>query len=180
MQTLKPSPVALPPVLIYAAALTCGVLAGMAAQVYLNGAGFDLAGLWESPFASGARQLRTAGPWWAIAGVAFVASGMTAAALSRLPPALAPLSPDALGCRRGHRARACADRTSQRRARGRGRRRQLGGEVGWACGRGGDGVAGCLCRGGGVARRAAPLSHWKADLHNSRLPHRPQLYSLGL
>jgi hypothetical protein len=52
----------------------------------LNGAGFDLAGLWESPFASGARQLRTAGPWWAIAGVAFVASGMTAAALSRLPP----------------------------------------------------------------------------------------------
>jgi hypothetical protein len=86
MQTLKPSPVALPPVLIYAAALTCGVLAGMALQVYLNDAGFDLAGLWENPFASGARQLRTAGPWWAIAGVAFVASGMTAAALSRLPP----------------------------------------------------------------------------------------------
>ena len=86
MQTLKPSPVALPPVLIYAAALTCGVLAGLAAQIYLNGAGFDLAGLWENPLASGARQLRTAGPWWAVAGVAFVASGMTAAALSRLPP----------------------------------------------------------------------------------------------
>jgi hypothetical protein len=82
MQTLKPSPVALPPVLIHAAALTCGILAAMALQIYLNGAGFNLAGLWES----GARELRTAGPWWAIAGVAFVASGMTAAALSRLPP----------------------------------------------------------------------------------------------
>jgi hypothetical protein len=86
MQTLKPSPVALPPALIYAAALTCGVLAGMALQVYLSSAGFDLAGLWENLFASGARQLRTAGPWWAIAGIAFVTSGITAAALSRLPP----------------------------------------------------------------------------------------------
>jgi hypothetical protein len=52
----------------------------------LSSAGFDLAGLWENLFASGARQLRTAGPWWAIAGIAFVTSGITAAALSRLPP----------------------------------------------------------------------------------------------
>jgi hypothetical protein len=86
MQTLKPSPVALPPALIYGAALTCGVLAALALQIYLSSAGFDLAGLWENLFASGARQLRTAGPWWAIAGIAFVTSGTTAAALSRLPP----------------------------------------------------------------------------------------------
>ena len=58
----------------------------MALQVYLSSAGFDLAGLWENLFASSARQLRTAGPWWAIAGVAFVTGGITAAALSRFPP----------------------------------------------------------------------------------------------
>jgi hypothetical protein len=86
MQTLKPSPVALPPALIYAAALTCGVVAALALQVYLSSAGFDPAALWENLFTSGARQLRTAGPWWAIAGVAFVTSGITAAALSRFPP----------------------------------------------------------------------------------------------
>jgi hypothetical protein len=105
MQTLKPSPVALPPALIYAAALTCGVLAALALQIYLSSAGFDLAGLWENLFASSARQLRTAGPWWAIAGVAFVTGGITAAALSRFP-ALAALSPAALGRRRDHPARA--------------------------------------------------------------------------
>src|SRR5262249_47595904 len=37
-------------------------------------------------FSSGTRDLRTTGPWWGIAGLAFVASGITAAALSRLPP----------------------------------------------------------------------------------------------
>ncbi len=47
MQTLKPSPVALPPALIYAAALTCGVLAALALQIYLSSAGFDLAGPWQ-------------------------------------------------------------------------------------------------------------------------------------
>jgi hypothetical protein len=88
MQTPRrePSPVALPPALIHAAALTCGVLAALALQVYLRSAGFELAGLWESFFAGGTRQLRTAGPWWAIAGVAFVTGGITAAALSRFPP----------------------------------------------------------------------------------------------
>jgi hypothetical protein len=80
------SPVALPPSLIYATAVTCGVLAALALQVYLRSAGFDLASLWENVFANGARQLRTAGPWWGIAGVAFVTGGVTAAALSRLAP----------------------------------------------------------------------------------------------
>ena len=57
----------LPPALIYAAALTCGVLAALALEVYLTGAGFDPANLWENFLSSGTRDLRTAGPWWGIA-----------------------------------------------------------------------------------------------------------------
>ena len=64
-------PLAQPPALIYAAALTCGVLASLALQLYLRGAGFDLASLWQNMFDTGTRQLRTTGPWWAIAGLAF-------------------------------------------------------------------------------------------------------------
>jgi len=72
--------------LIYATALTCGVFAALALEVYLASAGFDLASLWENFLSSGTRDLRTTGPWWGIAGLAFVAGGITAAALSRLPP----------------------------------------------------------------------------------------------
>jgi len=75
----------LPPILIYATALTCGVMAALALQIYLGRAGFDLVGLWESIFSARSLQLRAAGPWWAIAGLAFIVSGATAAALSRLP-----------------------------------------------------------------------------------------------
>jgi hypothetical protein len=82
----EPSSAALPPALIYATALTCGVFAALALEVYLTSAGFDLASLWENFLSSGTRDLRTTGPWWGIAGLAFVAGGITAAALSRLPP----------------------------------------------------------------------------------------------
>jgi hypothetical protein len=87
MQTTKPdlSPIALPRGLIYTTALTCGVLAALALQINLSRAGFDLVGLWANMFSTKAMQLRMAGPWWAIAGLAFVVSGATAAALSRLP-----------------------------------------------------------------------------------------------
>ena len=87
MQKTKPdlSPVALPRGLIYTTALTCGVLAALALQIYLTRSGYDLVGLWANAFSTKAMQLRTAGPWWAIAGVAFVVSGATAAALSLLP-----------------------------------------------------------------------------------------------
>jgi hypothetical protein len=78
------SGVPLPATLIYATALTCGMLAAIAVQIQLNRAGFDLIGLWQNLFSTRAMQLRTAGPWWAIAGLAFIVSGMTAAALSRL------------------------------------------------------------------------------------------------
>jgi hypothetical protein len=87
MQRPKPvlSDAALPPALIYSAAVLCGVLAALALQMLLSRAGFDLAAVWENLFATGARQLRTTGPWWATAGIAFIASGATAAALSRAP-----------------------------------------------------------------------------------------------
>jgi hypothetical protein len=88
MQSFKRDPAsdALPPALIYAAALTCGVLAALALEIYLTGAGFDPANLWENFLSSGTRDLRTAGPWWGIVALAFVVGGITAAALSRLPP----------------------------------------------------------------------------------------------
>ena len=72
-------------VLIYAGAVTCGVLAALAVQIYLSEAGFDLAAVWENLLSAGTRQLRTTGPWWALAGAAFVVSGATAAALDRFP-----------------------------------------------------------------------------------------------
>ena len=72
----------LPPALIFTTALTCGVLAALALQIYMSRIGFDVAPLWESLFAN-ARQLRTTGPWWATAGLAFAAGGAVAAALTR-------------------------------------------------------------------------------------------------
>ena len=74
----------LPATLVYGTALTCGLLAAIAVQIQLNRAGFDFVSLWQNLFSSGAMQLRTAGPWWAIAGTAFVVSGVVAAALSRV------------------------------------------------------------------------------------------------
>ena len=88
MQTPKRdiSAVALPPALIFTTALTCGVLAALALQIYLGQAGFDFAALWQNLLGAGTRQLRTSGPWWGIAGLAFATGGIVAAALSRLPP----------------------------------------------------------------------------------------------
>jgi hypothetical protein len=74
----------LPAVLVYTTALTCGIVAAIAVQIQLNRAGFDLIGPWQNLFSTRAMQLRTTGPWWAIAGCAFIVSGITAAALSRL------------------------------------------------------------------------------------------------
>ncbi len=76
----------LPPVLTYSAAITIGVLAALAVQIWLGRAGFDLVGLWREISSTKALRLGTAGPWWAMAGAAFVAAGAAAAALSRLPP----------------------------------------------------------------------------------------------
>jgi hypothetical protein len=67
----------LPRPLIYAAAMTCGVLAAMAVQILLSRAGVELA--------SNAPQLRSAGTWWLMVGSAFLVSAAVAGALSRLP-----------------------------------------------------------------------------------------------
>jgi len=75
----------LPGILIYSAAITVGVLAALAVQVWFTHAGYDPAGLWRGLFSSRSLQLRAAGPLWVMAGASFVASGATAAALSRLP-----------------------------------------------------------------------------------------------
>jgi len=148
MQSLKrdPSSDALPPALIYAAALTFGVLAALALEIYLTGAGFDPANLWENFLSSGTRDLRTAGPWWGIVALAFVVGGITAAALSRLPPPW-------------HRYRLLRwvaagvilllleDIThSGCRAPGRGGRCERGGSLDCAVRRSADGLAGSLCR----------------------------------
>jgi hypothetical protein len=77
------SDVPLPATLVYTTAMTCGVLAAIAVQLQLNRSGFDLIGLWKNLSSARAMQLRTAGPWWAIAGLAFIVGGITAAALSR-------------------------------------------------------------------------------------------------
>ncbi len=79
------SGIELPRVLIYAVALTCGVLTALAVQICLSRAGYDPVAKWQDLFAAKGLQLRAAGPWWAIAGAAFIASGASAAALSRLP-----------------------------------------------------------------------------------------------
>jgi hypothetical protein len=78
------SPVDMPRPLVYATALTCGVLAAMALQIYFARIGFDLVSLWQT-LLSGKGELRTLGPWWAIAGLAFIVGGAVAAALARLP-----------------------------------------------------------------------------------------------
>jgi hypothetical protein len=74
-----PADLALAPALVYATASTCGVLAALALQIQLSRAGFDLLGLWQNLSSSRAMQLRSAGPWWAIAAVAFVVGGVIAA-----------------------------------------------------------------------------------------------------
>lgn len=86
MPSPKRETAALPRVLIFATALTCGVLTALAVQMQLSRMGLDVAGLWQNLFSPKALQLRTAGPWWAIAGSAFIAGGIVAAVLSRFPP----------------------------------------------------------------------------------------------
>ncbi len=82
---MQPSKRELPRTLIYSAAITTGVLAALAVQIWFTRAGYAPAGIWQDLFSSRTLQLRAAGPWWAMSGAAFIASGATAAALSRLP-----------------------------------------------------------------------------------------------
>lgn len=85
MAAMQPSKRELPGVLIFLVALTAGVLAALAVQIWFTAAGYDLTTVWQDLVSSNRLNLRAAGPWWAMAGAAFVASGATAATLSRLP-----------------------------------------------------------------------------------------------
>jgi hypothetical protein len=75
----------LPPSLVYASAVLCGVLAAMAVQILLGRAGIELAGVWSTLFSTSTLQLRSAGTWWLMVGAAFLVGAVVAAALSRLP-----------------------------------------------------------------------------------------------
>jgi hypothetical protein len=75
----------MPRILIYSVALTIGVLAALAVLIWFSRGGLEPAGMWQNLFSAKTLQLRAAGPLWASAGAAFIASGATAAALSRLP-----------------------------------------------------------------------------------------------
>jgi hypothetical protein len=77
----------LSPILVYATAVTCGVLAAIALQIQLGRAGYDLLALGQNLSSSlRALELSAAGPWWAMVALAFIVGGITAGALSRLPP----------------------------------------------------------------------------------------------
>lgn len=70
----------IPPALVFTTAVTCGVLAALALQLYLSSIGYHVVNVLEATLSA-----KALGPWWALAGLSCVASGATAAALSRLP-----------------------------------------------------------------------------------------------
>jgi hypothetical protein len=73
----------LPRVLVYMAAMICGVLAAMAAQILLARAGADLADMWRHVLSAQTAPLRAVGPWWLMVASAFLVSIVVAAVLSR-------------------------------------------------------------------------------------------------
>ena len=70
--------------LVLVTAMTCGVLAAIAAQIVLAQRGIELAGVWRE-IASRGFHLRAAGAWWMMAGSALLVGAAVAAALSRFP-----------------------------------------------------------------------------------------------
>ncbi len=70
--------------LVLVTAMTCGVLAAIAAQIVLAQRGVELGDVWRDLSIRG-RQLRAASAWWAMAGAGLLASAFVAAALSRFP-----------------------------------------------------------------------------------------------
>ena len=70
--------------LVLVTAMTCGVLAAIAAQIVLAQRGIELGDVWRDLSIRG-RQLRAAAAWWAMAGAGLLASAFVAAALSRFP-----------------------------------------------------------------------------------------------
>jgi hypothetical protein len=75
----------LPRPAVYATAVVCGVLTAIVVQIILGHAGVELSDVWRNLLSGQSLQLRSAGPWWAMAGAAFLMGAVVAAALSRLP-----------------------------------------------------------------------------------------------
>ena len=70
--------------LVLVTAMTCGVLAAIAAQIVLAQRGIELAGMWRDIAGKGF-HLRAAGAWWMMPGTALLVGAAVAAALSRYP-----------------------------------------------------------------------------------------------
>src|SRR5919198_2678727 len=71
--------------LVYLTGITCGVLAAIAAQILLRRTGVEIADSWRGIASGQGLQMRSVSAFWLMAGSAFVASAVVAAALSRLP-----------------------------------------------------------------------------------------------
>jgi hypothetical protein len=78
-----PQPVALRLSLLIAA-VAGGVIVAMVAQIGLAHRGVELMGVWQALLRGGGRQLNGALAWWAITGIAFLASFLIAAVASRI------------------------------------------------------------------------------------------------
>ena len=74
---------AMPSTLAFGIALTCGLLAGLAAHVALINAGWGLGAFLHDIVQRPPASLRSAIAWWLIAAVAFTASGLTTALTGR-------------------------------------------------------------------------------------------------
>jgi hypothetical protein len=70
----------LPRILVFTSAVSCGVVAALALQVYLHNHGYDLVSFWQSP-----QSAKALVPWSIAILAAVVVSFATAATLSRLP-----------------------------------------------------------------------------------------------
>jgi hypothetical protein len=75
----------LPPALIFGAAVTCGVLAALAAHILLRGAGIELLAMWRGIAPTNAAEMKAALAWWLTAGSALAASWIAVIMLSAPP-----------------------------------------------------------------------------------------------
>jgi hypothetical protein len=75
----------MPRSLVLLTAITCGMLAAIAAQIVLARRGIELAGVWRELSPTRGSQLRAASPWWVMSGSSFLVGALAAAILSRFP-----------------------------------------------------------------------------------------------
>ena len=151
-----PSSGELPRPLIYATALTCGVLAAWRCRSTSARIGFDLVSLGQTLFSGAAPQLRTAGPGGRSPGLAFIVGG---ADRRRAQPA-SRCRGGAFACCAGRPAPASCSLLadighSRRGPEAAGAGAHAGGEPGGARRRGADGDARRLFH------RRAPLRGWR-------------------